>query len=56
VHYKPATSWDVFLDVQNLLEQETVLRQQVNQQGLTLPRSWFTNDMRLQLGIRYRFQ
>jgi len=55
-HYKPSASWDVFLDVQNLLEQETVLRQQVNQQGLTLPRSWFTNDMRLSLGVRYRFQ
>jgi len=55
-HYKPAPAWDVFLDVQNLLEQETVLRQQVNNNGLTLPRSWFTNDMRLSLGVRYRFQ
>jgi iron complex outermembrane receptor protein len=55
-HYKPSGSWDVFLDVQNLTEQETVLRQQVNQEGLTLPRSWFTNDMRLQLGVRYRIQ
>jgi len=56
VHYKPSSSWDVFLDVQNLLEQETVLRQQVNDQGLRLPRSWFTNDMRLSLGVRYRIQ
>jgi len=56
VHYKPSSSWDVFLEAQNLLEQETVLRQQVNQQGLTLPRSWFTNDMRLSLGVRFRFQ
>jgi TonB-dependent receptor len=56
VHYKPSTSWDVFLDVQNLTEQETVLRQQVNNNGLTLPRSWFTNDLRLSLGLRYRFQ
>jgi len=56
VHYKPSSSWDVFLDVQNLLEQETVLRQQVNNNGLTLPRSWFTNDMRLSLGVRYRIQ
>ena len=46
----------MFLDVQNLLEQETVLRQQVNNNGLTLPRSWFTNDMRMSLGVRYRFQ
>ncbi|MEO8063672.1 MAG: TonB-dependent receptor [Pseudomonadota bacterium] len=56
VHYKPNDSWDVFLDAQNLTEQETVLRQQVNQEGLQLPRSWFTNDMRLQLGVRYRIQ
>ena len=56
VHYKPSDNWDVFLDAQNLTEQDTVLRQQVNNEGLTLPRSWFTNDMRLQLGVRYRFQ
>jgi TonB-dependent receptor len=55
-HYKPSSSWDVFLDVQNLTEQETVLRQQVTNDGLLLPRSWFTNDMRLQLGVRYRIQ
>jgi TonB-dependent receptor len=56
VHYKPSDNWDVFLDAQNLTEEETVLRQQVTNEGLTLPRSWFTNDMRLQLGVRYRFQ
>jgi len=56
VHYKPSESWDIFLDAQNLTESETVLRQQVNQEGLKLPRSWFTNDMRLQLGLRYRIQ
>ena len=31
VHYKPSASWDIFLDVQNLTEEETVLRQQVTQ-------------------------
>ena len=56
VHYKPTDSWDIFLDAQNLTESETVLRQQVNDNGLTLPRSWFTNDLRLQLGVRYRIQ
>jgi len=56
IHYKPGSSWDVFLDAQNLTQQETVLRQQVNQEGLKLPRSWFTNDLRLQLGVRYRIQ
>ena len=56
VHYKPTSAWDIFLDAQNLTEEETVLRQQVNNSGLLLPRSWFTNDLRLQLGVRYRIQ
>jgi TonB-dependent receptor len=56
LHYRPDESWDIFLDAQNLTEEETVLRQQVNNDGLTLPRSWFTNDMRLQVGVRYRIQ
>jgi TonB-dependent receptor len=53
-HYKPDESWDIFLDAQNLLKAETVLRQQVTADGMLLPRSWFTNDVRLQLGVRYR--
>ena len=55
-HFKPSSSWDIFLDVQNLLQAETVLQQQVNNDGLLLPRSWFTNDRHLQLGVRYRIQ
>ncbi len=56
IHYKPSDSWDIFLDAQNLTKAETVLRQQVNQEGLLLPRSWFTNDRRLQLGARFRIR
>jgi hypothetical protein len=55
-HFKPSASWDVFLDAQNLLESETVLKQQVTDNGLLLPRSWFVNDRRFNLGVRYRFQ
>jgi iron complex outermembrane recepter protein len=55
-HYKPSANWDVFLDAQNLLQSETVLRQQVTNSGMTLPRSWFVNDRRFQIGVRYRFQ
>jgi iron complex outermembrane receptor protein len=54
--FKPAESWDIFLDMQNILNAETVLKQQVNNNGLLLPRSWFVNDRRLNLGVRYRFQ
>jgi iron complex outermembrane receptor protein len=56
LHYKPGDNWDIFLDAQNVLQEESVLLQQVTQDGLLLPRSWFTNDMRLQMGMRYRFQ
>jgi iron complex outermembrane receptor protein len=55
-HFKPQESWDVFLEAQNLTKSETVLRQQVTNDGLTLPRSWFVNDRRFQVGVRYRFQ
>ena len=55
-HFKPVESWDVFLDAQNLLQSETVLRQQVTNDGMLLPRSWFLNDRRFTLGVRYRFQ
>ncbi|HEY6124367.1 MAG TPA: TonB-dependent receptor [Steroidobacteraceae bacterium] len=55
-HFKPSGNWDVYLDLQNILKAETVLRQQVNQDGLLLPRSWFTNDRRISLGLRYRIQ
>ena len=56
MHFRPDESWDIFLDAQNLLKAETVLRQQVNNEGMTLPRSWFTNDRRLSVGVRYRIQ
>ena len=56
LHFKPSDSWDVFFEAQNLLKAETILRQQVNNEGLLLPRSWFTNDRRLTLGVRYRIQ
>ncbi len=55
-HYRPSDSWDMYLEAQNLLKAETVLKQQVNQDGLKLARSWFTNDRRLQIGVRYHIQ
>ena len=56
MHFRPDENWDIFFDAQNLLQAETVLKQQVNQQGLKLARSWFTNDRRFQIGVRYRIQ
>jgi TonB-dependent receptor len=45
------------LQVSNLLNEETILRQQVENAvdgGLTMPNAWFQNDRRFTLGFRYR--
>lgn len=41
-------------EAQNLLDEETVLTQQVNQEGLRLPRSWFRSGRRFELRMRYQ--
>ena len=51
---KPYRSWDIFLDAQNLMQEETVLLQQVTRRPSC--RVWFTNDLRSAIGVRYRFQ
>ncbi|HEU4600984.1 MAG TPA: TonB-dependent receptor [Steroidobacteraceae bacterium] len=53
VHFKPSDTVDIFLESQNLTKSETVLKQQVTQDGMLLPRSWFTNDRRFQVGVRF---
>jgi TonB-dependent receptor len=52
-HFRPTETWDLYLEGQNLTDSETVLFQQVTNDGLLLPRSWFTNDRRFQIGVRY---
>lgn len=37
----------------NLLGTDTVLRQQIDNSGLTKPNAWFKNDRRIQAGIRF---
>lgn len=56
IHYRPSRSLDFFAEAQNLTQEETVLFQQVTNDGLLLPRSWFRHDRRFQLGLRYRIQ
>lgn len=53
IHFRPTDSLDVYFEGQNLTNSETVLRQQVTNDGMTLPRSWFVNDRRYQIGVRY---
>jgi iron complex outermembrane receptor protein len=56
VHYRPSASLDLYAEAQNVTQEETVLFQQVTNDGLLLPRSWFLNDRRFQVGLRYRIQ
>jgi TonB-dependent receptor len=56
LHYRPSEKVDLYAEAQNLTHEETVLFQQVTNDGLLLPRSWFLNDRRFQLGLRYRIQ
>jgi TonB-dependent receptor len=53
-HYHVNEHLDTFIEAQNLTKSQTILRQQVTSDGMTLPRSWFVNDRRFQLGFRYR--
>ena len=55
-HFKPSGNIDLYVEAQNLTQEETVLFQQVTNDGLLLPRSWFLNDRRFQMGLRYRVQ
>ncbi|MES1200624.1 MAG: TonB-dependent receptor [Pseudomonadota bacterium] len=54
IRYRYNDRLEFFAEAQNLTSSETVLRQQVNNDGMTLPRSWFINDRRFQLGLRFR--
>ena len=56
VHFQVLPSLDMFVEGQNLTNSETVLFQQVTNEGMLLPRSWFTNDRRYQVGVRYTFR
>ncbi|MFL6578252.1 MAG: TonB-dependent receptor [Povalibacter sp.] len=55
-HFQATESLDLFAEAQNLTNAETVLMQQVTNEGMLLPRSWFTQDRRYQLGVRYSFK
>lgn len=44
------------MEGQNLTDSETILFQQVTNDGMLLPRSWFINDRRFQIGARYRIR
>ncbi|HVY85545.1 MAG TPA: TonB-dependent receptor [Caulobacterales bacterium] len=54
IRYRYNDRLEFFAEAQNLTSSETVLRQQVTNDGMTLPRSWFINDRRFQIGLRYR--
>src|SRR5690606_396086 len=55
-HFRPNDNWDLYVEGQNLTDSETILFQQVTNDGMLLPRSWFINDRRFQIGARYRIR
>ena len=55
-HVQATDRLDLFLEAQNLTNSETVLLQQVTNEGMLLPRSWFRQDRRYQVGLRYSFK
>ena len=51
-----ATKWlELTLTGSNLLGTDTVLNQQVDNDGTLKPNAWFKNDRRFQLGARLNF-
>jgi TonB-dependent receptor len=48
-----ARRFELIVQGSNLLGTDTVLRQQVDNTGLTKPNAWFKNDRRIQAGIRF---
>ena len=43
------------LEGSNLLDTDTVLKQQVDQKGTLAPNAWFKNDRRMQAGVQLKF-
>ena len=43
------------LEGSNLLDTDTVLKQQVDQKGTLAPNAWFKNDRRIQAGVQLKF-
>ncbi|WOI53451.1 TonB-dependent receptor [Parvularcula sp. LCG005] len=58
VRYRLNDNMELSLQASNLLNTETVLRQQVEDAddgGLRLPNAWFQNDTRVTAGLRFKF-
>lgn len=58
IRYRLNDNLEFSLQGQNLLNEETVLQQQVRDQndgGLRLPNAWFQNDRRFTMGVRFKY-
>ncbi|HEY3814446.1 MAG TPA: TonB-dependent receptor [Caulobacteraceae bacterium] len=55
IRYKVTPNMEISLQGTNLLNTETVVKQQVNDAGLLKPGSWFETDRRVTLGIRFKY-
>lgn len=55
IRWRAAKWFEFVLEGSNLLNTDTVLYQQVNNEGLLKPNAWFRNDRRFQFGVRATF-
>lgn len=58
IRYNATDNIEISFQASNLLNEQTVLRQQVENSedgGLRLPNAWFQNDRRYTLGVRFKY-
>ncbi|ESQ79469.1 hypothetical protein ABENE_22670 [Asticcacaulis benevestitus DSM 16100 = ATCC BAA-896] len=55
MHYNINDHIQLSLEGSNLLDTDTVLYQQVDNNGTLAPNAWFKNDRRIQAGVQFKF-
>lgn len=55
LRYRVNDNIELNIQGQNLLNTDTVLKQQVDNRGTKLPNAWFQNDRRVQFGVRLKY-
>ncbi|MEM9965646.1 MAG: TonB-dependent receptor [Asticcacaulis sp.] len=55
LRYSVTNNLEIAIQGSNLLNSETVLKQQLNNQRHMAPNAWFKNDRRIQMGIRLKY-
>lgn len=53
IRFRPTARVEIVLEGSNLLGTDTVLMQQVDNDGTLQPNAWYKNDRRVELGVRF---